>query len=76
VGFFLGYRFLNPWGLAYGFLFDEMIQNNQKSIQKSIYLPVDFKNLKENQTKPKVSRLLSNVCNFQKVRTLGKKTIP
>jgi hypothetical protein len=47
VGFFLGYRFLNPWGLAYGFLFDEMIPNNQKSIGKSIYQPMDFKNLKK-----------------------------
>jgi hypothetical protein len=27
---------------------------------------MDFKNLKKNQTKPKVSRALPNVCDFQK----------
>ncbi len=64
VGFFLGYIFLNPKGLVF---FRWMIQYNQKSI----YQPIDFKNPKKNQTKPKVSRLLSNVK--KKARTLGRK---
>jgi hypothetical protein len=37
---------------------------------------MDFKNLKKNQTKPNVLRLLSNVCNFQKERyEFGKETL-
>jgi hypothetical protein len=46
------------------------IQNNQKSIGKSI--PMDFKNLKKKIREPEVSRLLPNVCDFQKENhTLG-----
>jgi len=64
VGFFLGYRFLNPLGLAFGFLFDE-IDTKQPTIHWKIYIPAHgFKNLKKNQTKPKDSGLLSNVCDF------------
>jgi hypothetical protein len=41
------------------------MQNNQKSIVKSIPA-YGFLKSKKNQTKQKVSRLLSNVCDFQK----------
>jgi hypothetical protein len=40
------------------------IHNNQK------YQHMDFNYLKKNQTKPEVSRLLSNVCDLPK-RKLG-----
>jgi hypothetical protein len=47
------------------------IQNNQKSIGNP-YQPMDFKNLKKKIREPKVSRLLPNVCDFQKENhTLG-----
>jgi hypothetical protein len=41
------------------------IQNNQKSMGNPNQ-PLDFKNLKKKTSKPKVSRLLPNVCDFQK----------
>jgi hypothetical protein len=41
------------------------IQNNQKSIGKSIPT-YEFKNLMKKMCKPKVSRLLPNVCDFEK----------
>jgi hypothetical protein len=38
---------------------------------------MDFKNLKKNQAKPNVSRLLSNVCDFHKEsKDFGKETMP
>jgi hypothetical protein len=44
---------------------DEHIQNNQKSKEKS--MPAyRFKNFKKNICKPKVLKLLPNVCDFQK----------
>jgi hypothetical protein len=47
------------------------IENNQKSKGKSIQ-PMDFKNLKKKIREPKVSKLLPNVCEFQKENhTLG-----
>jgi hypothetical protein len=43
------------------------IQNNQNP-----YQPRDFKNLKKKIHEPKISRLLPNVCDFQKENhTLG-----
>jgi hypothetical protein len=42
---------------------DEIDTKQKKSIGKSI---LDFQNLKENETKLKVFRPLSNVCDFQK----------
>ncbi len=42
-----------------------------KNPKENPYQPMDFKNLKKKIREPKVSRLLLNVCDFQKNHTLG-----
>jgi hypothetical protein len=51
------------------FLFLHALTRNFKTTKnpdENPYLPIDFKNLKKKILRPKVSRLLSNVCDFQK----------
>jgi hypothetical protein len=55
-------------------MFKKLIENNQKKSKgKSVrYQHMDLKNLKKKMLEPKVSRLLPNVCDFQKENhTLG-----
>jgi hypothetical protein len=47
-------------------------QNKQKSMGNSIYQPLDFKNLKKKIREQKVSRLLPDVCDFQKEKVYRK----
>jgi hypothetical protein len=62
---------LKIYSLAYGFLYFV------KSISVNLALCGPRAALKKNQTKPKVSKLLSNVCDFQKEsKDFGKDIIP
>jgi hypothetical protein len=42
------------------------LNKTNKNPKENPYQPMDFKNLEKKICKPKVSRLLQNVCNFQK----------
>jgi hypothetical protein len=45
---------------------------NTKNLSKNPYHPIDFKNLRKKSKEPKISRLVLNVCDFQKENhTLG-----
>jgi hypothetical protein len=51
---------------------DETHSKQPKIHRKNPYQPMDFENLKKKIREPKVSRLLPNVCDFQKENhTLG-----
>ncbi len=42
------------------------LKKTNKNPKEYPYQPMDLKNLEKKISKPKVSRLLQNVCNFQK----------
>jgi hypothetical protein len=47
------------------------IDETDSKTAKNPYQPMDFKNLKKKTCEPKVSRLLPNLCDLHKKKSIG-----